>query len=461
MPAADVTLERTLPHSLESERAVLGAIILEDKAIFAATEVLTIDDFYLEGHREIFRAMLGLAEEETSIDLVTLREELRRRNKEEAAGGAAYLAAMTDGLPRGLNVGHYAKTVREKATARQLIQLSNELMSRCYEGEERPAEILEKTESRIFQIAAREIKGGFQPARELADAAYKEIEDAARHKRLVAGIDTGFTELNRMTGGFHNQNLVVVAARPGLGKTSLCLNIACHAALKNGKRVGIFSLEMSKPEIMKRMISSESEVEAHRMQSGYLSRDDWERIGRATAGLSEAPIYIDDSANLTMLQVRAKAQRLALEHGLDLLVVDYLQLVSGSSRRYENRTQEVTEISRGLKNLAKELDIPVIAASQLNREVEKRSGNRRPQLSDLRESGSIEADADAVLFISREGMDDGEGGDACTAEISIGKQRNGMTGTFKLTFRRPITRFENHRNEVDLHGPGYGPGETG
>ena len=461
MSPSDVTLERTLPNSIESERAVLGAIILDHKAIFPAAEILTVEDFYLEDHREIFRAMLALAEDETSIDLITLREELRRRGKEEAAGGPAYVASLTDGLPRGLNVGHYARTVREKATSRQLIQLSSEVMSRCYEGEERPAEILEKAESRIFRIASREISGGFQPTSELAAAAYREIEEAAKRKASVAGIDTGFADLNRMTGGFHNQNLVVVAARPGLGKTSLCLNIACHAAIRDGKHVGIFSLEMSKPELMKRMISSESEVEAHRIESGYLGRDDWERIGRATAGLSEAPIYIDDSANLTMLQVRAKAQRLALEQGLDLVVVDYLQLVSGSSRRYENRTQEVTEISRGMKNLAKELDIPVIAVSQLNREVEKRSGSRKPQLSDLRESGAIEQDSDLVLFISREGVDDDADAEGCTAEISIGKQRNGMTGTFKLTFRKPITRFENHRNEVDLHGPGYGPGKTG
>jgi replicative DNA helicase len=447
MSPADVTLEKALPNSIESERAVLGAIILDHKAIFPATEVLTVDDFYLEGHREIFRAMLALAEEETPIDLITLREELRRRGKDEAAGGAVYIASLTDGLPRGLNVGHYAKTVREKATARQLIQLSNELMCRCYEGEERPAAILEKTESRIFQIASREIKGGFQQARELADAAYKEIEEAAKNRRSVVGIDTGFTELNRMTGGFHNQNLVVIAARPGLGKTSFCLNIACRAAVNDRKRVGIFSLEMSKPEIMKRMISSVSEVEANRIQSGYLNREDWMRIGQATSILSDAPIFIDDSANLTMLQVRAKAQRLASEHGLDILVVDYLQLLSGSGRQYENRTQEVTAISRGLKNLAKELDIPVVAVSQLNREVEKRSGSRKPQLSDLRESGSIEQDSDLVLFISREGMDDDSAADGCTAEISIGKQRNGMTGTFKLTFRKRITKFENHYGE--------------
>ncbi|MBP1602217.1 MAG: dnaC 2 [Acidobacteria bacterium] len=448
MPGGNITLEKTLPNSIESERAVLGAVLLDDRAIFPASEILTADDFYLESHREIFRAMLALSEEETSIDIFTLREELRRRNKEEAAGGPAYLASLTDGLPRGLNVGHYARTVREKATSRQLIQLSNEVMCRCFEGEQRPSEILEKAESRIFRIASREISGGFQPARELAGAAYREIEEAARHKAPVAGIDTGFADLNRMTGGFHNQNLVVVAARPGLGKTSLCLNIACHAALEDGRHVGIFSLEMSKPEIMKRMISSVAEVEANRIQSGYLSREDWTKIGQATSSLSAAPIYIDDSANLTMLQVRAKAQRLTLEHGLNLLVVDYLQLVSGS-RRYENRTQEVTEISRGLKNLAKELDIPVVAVSQLNREVEKRSGNRKPQLSDLRESGAIEQDSDLVLFISRDGMDEDSGAGDCTTVVTIGKQRNGMTGTFHLTFRKRITKFENlYREET-------------
>jgi replicative DNA helicase len=447
MSPADVTLEKTLPNSVESERAVLGAILLDEKAIFAAAEILTAADFYHEAHREIFRAMLAMAEEENSIDHFTLREELRRRSKEDAAGGPAYVASLTDGLPRAINVGHYAKAVREKATSRQMIQLSNETICRCYEGEERPAEILGRVESQIFKIAAREIRGGFEPTRELAHSAYREIEESARNRGPVSGLDTGFTDLNRMTGGLHNQNLVVVAARPGLGKTSFCLNIATHAAITNGKRVGIFSLEMSKSEIMKRMISSVSEVEAHRIQSGYLNREDWTKIGQATASLSGAPIFIDDSANLTMLQVRAKAQRLALEHGLDLLVIDYLQLVSGSGRQYENRTQEVTAISRGLKNLAKELDIPVIAVSQLNREVEKRSGNRKPQLSDLRESGSIEQDSDLVLFISREGMDDDAAAEGCTAEISIGKQRNGMTGTFKLAFHKRITRFRNYWQE--------------
>ena len=446
MSPADVSLERTMPNSVESERAVLGAILLDEKAIFTTAEILTADDFYLEAHREIFRAMLSLAEEEISIDYFTLRDELRRRNKQEPENGTVYIASLTDGLPRCTNTAHYARTVREKATSRQLIQLSHELMSRCYEGEKHPTEILEQAESQIFRIASREIRGGFEPASELAHAAYKEIEETSGNRGPVSGIDTGFADLNRMAGGFHNQNLIVVAARPGLGKTSFCLNVACHAAIRNGKHVGIFSLEMSKPELMKRMISSVSEVDAYGIQTGYLSREDWAKINQATSSLSTAPIYIDDSANLTMLQVRAKAQRLAMEHGIDLLIVDYLQLISGS-RRYENRTQEVTEISRSLKNLAKELNVPVIAVSQLNREVEKRSGNRKPQLSDLRESGAIEQDSDLVLFISREGTDDDVGAGNCMAEISIGKQWNGMTGTFKLTFRKRITKFENQYRE--------------
>jgi replicative DNA helicase len=307
MASADISLERTMPNSMESERAVLGAVLLDENAIFAAAEILTPDDFYLEAHRAIFRAMLALAEEKISINFFTLREELRRCDKEELASGTAYIAGLTDGLPRCTNTAHYARQVRGKATSRQLIQLSHELMSHCYEGEEHPAAILEQAESQIFRIASREIRGGFEPTSELAHVAYKEIWETARNHEPVSGIDTGFADLNRMTGGLHNQNLVIVAARPGLGKTSFCLNIACHAAINGRRPVGIFSLEMSKPEIMKRMISSLSGVDANRIQSGYLNRNDWMNISQATASLSSAPIHIDDSANLTMLQVRAKA----------------------------------------------------------------------------------------------------------------------------------------------------------
>ncbi len=272
MIPSDVTLEKTLPNSIESERAVLGAIILDHKAIFPATEILTAEDFYLESHREIFRAMLALVQEGTAIDLFTVLEELRRRNKVEASGCPAYLAALTDGLPRAINLEHYARTVREKATSRRLIQLSNEVISRCFDGEERPAEILESAESEIFRIASREIQRGFQPASNQASRALREIEEASKYNGQVAGLDTGFADLNRLTGGFHRRDLVVVSARPGLGKTSCCLNVVCHSELKCGKHVGIFSLEMSKPEIMKRMISREAEVDAHMIQSGYQPR---------------------------------------------------------------------------------------------------------------------------------------------------------------------------------------------
>jgi replicative DNA helicase len=275
MSSGDVSLEKTIPNSVESERAVLGAILLDEKAIFAAAEILTSDDFYLEAHREIFRAMLALAEEEISIDYFTLREELRRHDKEELTGGTAYIAGLTDGLPRCTNTAHYARTVREKATSRQLIQLSHELMLRCCEGEERPAEILERAESQIFRIASREIRGGFEPTKELAHAAYKEIEETARNREPVSGIDTGFADLNRMTGGLHKQNLVVVAARPGLGKTSFCLNIACHAAINGRRSIGIFSLEMSKSEIAKRIISSLSAVHSSQVREHNQSR--WPR----------------------------------------------------------------------------------------------------------------------------------------------------------------------------------------
>jgi replicative DNA helicase len=255
-------------------------VLLNGREVFPASEILSDSDFFLEAHREVFRAMLALSAEGSPIDLITVREELRRRNKEEAAGGIAYLASLTDGLPRGTNLAHYARTVREKATARQLIGLSQEVMTRCYQGEERPAAVLERAESEIFRIAARELTAGFQSAKELAPQAYKEIEEASKHEGPVTGLDTGFADLDRMTGGFHRQNLVVVAARPGPGKTSFCLNVPAHAALRRGKRVGIFSLEMSKPEIMKRMISAIAEVDSHRIQSGCLHREGWSRVPR-------------------------------------------------------------------------------------------------------------------------------------------------------------------------------------
>ncbi len=449
MAPADVTLEKTLPNSVESERAVLGAILLDEKAIFAATEVLTADDFYLEAHREIFRAMLSLAEEEISIDLVTLREELRRRDKEESAGGAAYVAALTDGLPRGINVGHYARTVREKATSRQLIQLSHELMSRCYEGEERPAEILERAESQIFRIASREIRGGFEPTSELAHSAYKEIEETARNRGPVSGIDTGFADLNRMTGGLHNQNLVVVAARPGLGKTSFCLNIACHAAI-NSRQAGrdlqpgnVETRDHEADDLV--LVRSRGKQNPERIpQPGRLDEDqpgDREplirpNLYRRLCEPDHAPGAGEGAAACAGARHRSSGRRLPAAR----LRIPPLREPDAGGDGDQPRSEEPREGTghSGDRRLA---------AEPRGREALRKQ--EAAAVATCRESGAIEQDADLVLFISREGMDDDIGAGDCVAEITIGKQRNGMTGTFKLMFRKRITKFENYLNQRD------------
>jgi len=440
MMAADVV--RTMPHDLEAERAVLGAVLLGEKAIFAAAEVVRPEDFYLPAHRVLFARMLDLAMESKPVDAFTLRAELVRHGEEEKAGGPAYLAGLTDGLPRSLNVAHYARIVREKSTARMLIRLCAATAEKCYAGEDAPGRIVEEHEGELFRIAAREAAKGFEPSVESTARVYKQIEETARRKSEITGLETGFTELDRMTAGLHPQNLVVVAGRPGLGKTSFVLSVALHQAAVRGRSVGIFSLEMSADEVQKRNLSALAEVELHRMRTGFLSREDWAKLGRAARQLADARLYIDDSGDMTVTELRAKAERLAAERGLDLVIVDYLQLLRGSARRYENRTQEVTEISRMLKCLAKDLGVPVVAAAQLSRAVEK--ADRRPRLSDLRESGSIEQDADLVLMLHREGNRD-EG--SSVAEIDVAKQRNGAVGTVKLAFIKQFTKFSNLSQE--------------
>jgi len=442
MPA-DISLEKTLPCNLEAERSILGAILLDDKAIHPVLERLQKEDFYLESHRRIFEKMFDLTADGTAIDLVTLKNELQRTDDLESAGGAAYLASLTDGMPRAINVEHYAQIVKEKATLRRLIQISNETMARSYQGEEQVVEILGDLEQAVFEVAGRQFRTGFAPIAPLIDAVYKHIEDVANRKALVTGVETGFAELDKLTAGFHPSDLIVIAARPGLGKTSLCLNIAEYAALKKHHSVGIFSLEMSKEQLVKRLLCAEAEIDSHKVNTGFLNKEDWSKLGRAAGMLAQSKIYIDDMANISMVEMRSKAKRLSLEHGLDLLIVDYLQLMSGSNQRYENRTQEISQISRGLKGLAKELNVPVIAISQLNRAIESRRGDHRPQLSDLRESGSIEQDADMVIFIYREDVVNPAEENTGVAEIIIGKQRNGPTGTFQLAFLKQYTKFAN------------------
>ncbi len=441
--AADISLEKTLPCNIEAERSILGAILLDEKAIFSVLDTLCHKDFYLESHRKIYEKMCELSASQRPIDLITLKNELQRTGDLERAGGPAYLARLTDDLPRAINIGHYVRIVKEKATLRSLIQISAQVMARSYGGEDTVEKILDDVEKAVFDLSTRQFRTGFMPIDPLVDAVYRHIEEVANRKSLITGVETGFTELDKMTAGLQPAELIIVAARPGLGKTSLCLNIALHAALKKHLTVAIFSLEMSRESLTKRLLCSEGEVDLHKVNTGFLSREDWTRLGRAAAAVSQSKIFIDDSASISVAEMRSKARRLSMEHGLDLVVVDYLQLMTVGSTWAENRTQEISQISRGLKALAKELNIPVVAISQLSRAVESRRGDHRPQLSDLRESGSIEQDADVVMFIYREDLINATEENSGIAELIIGKQRNGPTGTLQLAFIKQFTKFAN------------------
>ena len=444
-----MSLEKTLPHSTEAERAVLGAILLDNDILDQAAEMLKSDDFYVEGHRTVFSTMLALATSSKAIDSLTLREELQRSDSLEAVGGVVYIASLLDGVPRISNVEHYANIIREKSLLRRLVHSANEILVRSFSDEEDPGHLLEAAEKAIFEIGQEKIRGGFVELPEILAATYKHIEALHDRKELVTGLPTGFTELDQLLSGLQPSDLIIIAARPGLGKTSLALNIAQHLAVRENKVAGVFSLEMSAHQLGMRLLCSEARVDSHKMRSGYLSKEDWKALAKATSRLSQVQMFIDDTPGITILEMRSKARRLKAQHGLDLLIVDYLQLMSGvtSGRsRAENRQQEISTISRSLKGLAKELDLPLIAISQLSRAPEQRRGDHRPQLSDLRESGSIEQDADVVLFIYRQDFykreEDLDEEDSY-AQIIIGKQRNGPVGTVKLAFVDQWTRFEN------------------
>ena len=444
-----MSLEKTLPHSTEAERAVLGAILLDNDILDQAAEMLKSDDFYVEGHRTVFTTMLALATSSKAIDSLTLREELQRSDSLEAVGGVVYIASLLDGVPRVSNVEHYANIIREKSLLRRLVHSANEILVRSFSDEENPGHLLEAAEKAIFEIGQEKIRGGFVELPEILAATYKHIAALHERKELVTGLPTGFTELDQLLSGLQPSDLIIIAARPGLGKTSLALNIAQHLAVRENKVTGVFSLEMSAHQLGMRLLCSEARVDGHKMRSGYLSKEDWKALAKATSRLSQVQMFIDDTPGITILEMRSKARRLKAQHGLDLLIVDYLQLMSGVTTgrsRAENRQQEISTISRSLKGLAKELDLPLIAISQLSRAPEQRRGDHRPQLSDLRESGSIEQDADVVLFIYRkdiykreEELDEEDS----YAQIIIGKQRNGPTGTVKLAFVDQWTRFEN------------------
>ncbi|HVL68888.1 MAG TPA: replicative DNA helicase [Vicinamibacterales bacterium] len=441
-----VAPERTLPHNLEAEKCVLGAILIHNEAFNHAAELIDAKDFFRNAHARIFEKMVALSERGSAIDLITVKEELTKSGELEDIGGPAYIASLVDGVPRTANVEYYARIVKEKATLRNLIRSANKILVEAYEAEQEPDVILDEAERQIFSIAEDRIRAGFVPLRDLVHTSFSAIEKLQQHKGMVTGVPTGFVDLDEMTSGLQPSDLVLVAARPSMGKTSFVLNIAQHIGTATGMTVGIFSLEMSKEQLFMRMLTSEARIDAHRFRTGFLSEKDYGRLSHALGTLAEAKVFIDDTASLGVLEMRAKARRLKAEHGLNLIVIDYIQLMQGRGR-FESRQAEIASISRSLKGLAKELNVPIVALSQLSRASETRS-DHRPQLSDLRESGALEQDADVVMFIYRaEQYRDADGNpnteEAGTAEIIIGKQRNGPIGTVKLAFIKEFTRFEN------------------
>jgi replicative DNA helicase len=440
---AVLAAERTLPHNLEAERSVLGAILVHNDAFNLAAQVIDSGDFYRDAHRRIFDKMVQLSERNQAIDFVTLKEELSRAGEIDEVGGPAYVASLADGVPRATNVEYYARIVKEKATLRNLIFAANKILTNAYEADQESDLILDEAESSIFAVADDRLKAGFVPMRELVKESFPKIEQLFEQKRLITGVPTGFVDLDEMTRGLQPGDLIIVAARPSMGKTSLVLNMAQHVAIQPDHTVGFFSLEMSKESLFLRLLTSEAQIDSHRLMSGAIGQKDYGRISHALETLSAMRLFIDDTANIGVMEMRAKARRLQSEHRLSLLVVDYIQLMSGRGR-FENRTLELASISRSLKGLAKELRVPIVVLSQLSRAPESRS-DHRPQLSDLRESGALEQDADVVVLIYREDAynRDPNNPDAGTAELIVAKQRNGPTGIVRLAFLREQTRFAN------------------
>ncbi len=443
MASADTSIERPLPHNLEAERSILGAVLLDNHSLNAAVEKLRSEDFFLPQHRQIFERMIQLAEKQQAIDVVTLMEDLARRGELESAGGVPYLSQLADGLPRVTNVEHYARIVKEKSVLRNLAFSAAAIQEQALAGGDDADVILDRAESTIFQIAEDRVRAGLIGVKELVRDNFERLERIFSEGRRITGLATGYAGLDNETAGLQPSELVILAARPSMGKTALALNIAENVAVRNREPVAVFSLEMSKESLLLRMLASEARVDAHKFRTGHMGRDDWNKITRALTNLGDAPLWIDDSASSTVLEMGAKARRLKRDRGLSLMIVDYLQLVVPTNTgRGTNRQEEVSSISRALKGLAKELKVPVVVLSQLTRAPERE--DRKPQLSDLRESGAIEQDADVVLFINRPNFykTDLPEEDRAKAELIIAKQRNGPTGNLNFVFLARHTRFE-------------------
>ena len=446
---ADEQFRKVPPHSIEAEESVIGGILLDNTALDRAIELIIADDFYREAHRRIFRAILDLSERHEPVDLVTLSDALRSRNELQEVGGAAYLAELTERVPTAANVAYYARIVKDKAILRLLISTTTEIALKSYEAPSDVDNFLDEAEHQIFQLSERKAKPSFFRVRDIVVESMKAVEQLYERQELVTGVPTGFVDLDKKTAGLQPGDLIIVAGRPSMGKTAFALNMAQYAAMGGNTGVAVFSLEMSKEQLVLRMLCCEARVDQSKVRAGFAAQRDYPKLAIAAERLSEAPIYIDDTPALSVLELRAKARRLKREResNLGLVIVDYLQLMRGHNS--DSREQEISSISRSLKALAKELSVPVIALSQLNRAVEARA-DKRPLMADLRESGAIEQDADVIMFLYRPWVYDPKNADEREAEVIIAKQRNGPTGTVPLAFFAEYTRFDNRaQDEVD------------
>jgi replicative DNA helicase len=432
-------MERIPPHSDDAEKSVLGSIILDKEALFEVLEILSAEDFYSEMHREIYQAVVALYRKGESVDMLTVSEELKKRNSLEMVGGRSYIAQLSSMVPSTANAAQYAKIVGEKALLRRLINASSEIMEQAYQEKLAPEQIMDQAEQAVFQIAQTRQKRDFEALKDILYTNLNRIDEVAKLEGGLTGLTTGFSSLDKQTSGLQKSDLIIVAARPSMGKTAFALNIAQQAALKGDASVLIFSLEMSKEQLGQRLLSMEAKVEMQKLKTGSLERADWDQIYSAIDKLSAAKIYIDDTPGISVLEIKNKSRRLKAEKGLDLIVIDYLQLMSIEGK-VESRQQEISALSRYLKQLAREMECPVIVLSQLSRAPEQRS-DHRPVLSDLRESGSIEQDADIVMFLYRDEYYNPETDKPNICEINIAKHRSGPTGTVEVTWLGKYTRF--------------------
>ena len=440
------------PQNIEAEESLISAILIDNNTLLDVIEILAPEDFYRTAHQKIYAAITDLFDKAEPIDLVTLANKLKEKGQLEEIGSASYLARLVDTVPLAVNAQHYAKIVHDKASLRRLIEKANAIVKRCFEERGNTDEVIDFAESAIFEISEKKSQQAFYPLSKIILGNIESLEEQQGNRSLVTGVPTGFARLDNLTSGFQNSDLIILAARPSMGKTALALNIARNAAVDSNIPVAVFSLEMSKEQLSLRMLCSEARIDSSRLRSGFFSMEDWRRLTDAAGILSESPIYIDDSASLTAMEIRAKARRLKMDKNIGLIIIDYLQLMQGRASA-ERRDIEISEISRSLKALAKELDLPVLALSQLNRMLEQRT-DKRPRLSDLRESGALEQDADVVAFIYRDEVYNKEedNPNKGVAEILLSKQRNGPTGDVYLSFLSSFTRFENMASEEVVAG---------